>query len=213
MQPLSVQEAGINFKESRSLILPSQGLLTMTNNSHKISVLPPTNDHPQSKPVAQGWGIKFLNLPPVTSHSESDHPTTQIVPASNPEAQPRPKYTEDKTRCSTMKRPLSLISLPSTTQFRIEKPERRREQEFPLLPPVTPAYTPAPEPGLRLLRCTSGPQGNITFPQIAPAPSSRPCTLISAPLRESPMLKLLHIESGAKMARNIKLLFKMSLYI
>lgn len=186
MQLLSVQAAEMNLEEGSSLIPPSQGLLAATDNGHNSSALLPADDHPQSEPAAQIWGIKFLNL----------H-------AANPETHSGSKWAENKkTRHSIPKRQLSLISLPALTQTRIEKSERTREQEFPVLPPVTPAHTPAPVHGLRLLRCTPGPQGNIMLPKVAPAPSPRPCALIAAPIQGVPMLKLLHIGSGAKMARN-----------
>lgn len=209
MQPLSVQAAEMIFKDSRSLIPPSQGLLATTDNSHKTSVLLPANDHTQSEPAAQVWGMKFLNLrPSPTSYPASNYPPTQIVTATKPETHSRLKWTEDKkTRYSIPKRPLSLISLPRATEPRTKKSERTRVQEIPLLPLVTTAHPPAPVQGLRLLHCTSGPQGNITFPKIAPTPSSRPCAVIAAPIREVPMLKLLHIESGAKMARKTEVTF------
>lgn len=175
----------MNLEEGRSLIPPSLGLLAATDNGHKASALLPSDD-PQSEPAAQIWGIKFLNL----------H-------AANPETHSGSKWAENKKPMHSIpKSQLSLISLPAPTQTRIEMSERTREQDFPVLPPVTPAHTPAPVRGLRLLRCTSGPQGNIMLPKVAPAPSSRPCALIAAPIRGVPMLKLLHIESGAKMARN-----------
>lgn len=204
MQPLSVQAAEMMILEDSSLIPPSRGLLATTDNSHKTPVLLPANDHPQSEPAAQVWGMKFLNLrPSPTSYPSSNYPPTRIVTATKPETHPGLKWTEEKKpRYSIPKRPLSLISLPYATQPRTEKPERRREPEFPLLPAVTTTHTPAPVQGLRLLRCTSGPQGSVTFPKIAPASSSTPCAVIAAPIREVPMLKLLHIESGAKMARN-----------
>lgn len=204
MQPLSVQAAERIFEDSRSLIPPSQGLLATTDNSHKTSALLPTNDHPQSEPAAQVWGMKFLNLrPSPTSYLASNYPPTQIVAATKPETSSGLKWTEDKkTRYSIPKRPLTLISLPRATRPRTERSERTRVKDFPLLPSVPTAHTPAPVQGLRLLRCTSGPQGNITFPKIAPAPSSRACVVIPDPIREVPMLKLLHIESRGKMARN-----------
>lgn len=173
-------------------------------------MFPPANANPQKEPAAQVWGVKILNLhPSATSHPASHYPPTQIGHATNPGTHTGSKWTEDKkTSYSIPKRLLSLISLPSPTQPRIEKSERTREQEFPLLPPVTTAHTPAPVQGLRLLRCTSAPQGNIMFPKIAPAPSSRPCTLIAAPIREVPMLKLLQIQSGVRMARITSTLLK-----
>lgn len=147
--------------------------------------------------------MKILNLyPSATSHPASHYPPTQIGHAANPRTPTGSKWTEDKkTSYSIPKRLLSLISLPGPTQPRIEKSGRTREQESPRLPPVTSAHTPAPVQGLRLLCCSSAPQGTITFPKIAPAPSSRPCALFAAPIREVPMLKLLQIQSGAKMAR------------
>lgn len=204
MLPLSVQAAERIFEDSRSLIPPSQGLLATTDNSQKTSLSLPANDHPQSEPAAQVWGMKFLNLrPSPTSYPASNYPPTQIVSATKPETHSGLELTEDKkTRYSIPKRPLSLISLPRATQPRTAKSESTTVQDFPLLPSVTTAHTPAPVQGLRLLRCTSGRQGNIIFPKITPATSSRPCAVIAAPIREVPMLKLLHIESGAKMARN-----------
>lgn len=206
MQPLSVQAAELNFKEN--LIPPSRGLLATTDNSHKTSALPPANDHPQSEPAAQVWGMRILNLPPSPTTLRASHcPPAEIV---HTETHSGLKWTEDKkTRYSIPKRQLSLISLSGPTQPRIEKSERMRE-EFPLLPPVTTAHTPVPMQGLRLLRYTSAPQGKVTFPKIAPAPSSRPCQLMAAPIKEAPMLKLLHIESGTSMARNALLPFQMS---
>lgn len=192
------------FKDSRSLIPPSQGLLATTDNSRRTSVSLPANDHPPSEPAAQVLGMKFLNLrPSPTFNPATNYPPTQTVTATKPETHSGLKWTEDKkTRYSIPKMPLSLISLPRATERRNEKSGRTRVQEVPLLPSVTTAHTPAPVQGLRLLHCTSGPQGNITFPKIAPTPSSRPCAMIAAPIREVPMLKLLHIESGVKMARN-----------
>lgn len=212
MQPLSVQAAEMNFEDSRSLIPPSQGLLATTDNSHKPSVLLPANDA-QSEPAARVWGLKFLNLrPPRTSYPASNYHPTQTVTATKPEPHSGLKWTEDKkARYYISKRPLSLISLPRATQPRTEKSERTRVHEFPQLPSVTTAHTPVPVQGLRLLRCTSGPHGNVKFPKIAPAPSSRPCAVISAPIREVPMLKLLHIESGAKRARNSYFLIRASM--
>lgn len=204
MQPLSVQAAEMIFEDSRNLISPSQGLLATTDNSHKTSVLLPANDHPQSEPTAQAWGMKFLNLrPSPTSYPSSNYPTTRIVTATNPETRSRLKWTEEKKpRYSIPKRPLSLISLPRATQPRTEKPERSRVLDFPQLPAVTSAPTPAPVQGLRLLCCTSGPQGNVALPKITPTLSSTPCALIAPSVSEVPMLKLLHIESGVQMARN-----------
>lgn len=189
----------MNFKEGRSLIPPSQGLLAMTDNGDDAAVFPSAHDLPQHEPIAQIWGMKFLNLrPSATSHPTSRYPPTQIVHATNPGTH---TDSEDKNpRYSIPKRLLTLISVPGPTQPRIEESERTREQEFPRLPPVTTAHTPAAVQGLRLLHCTA-PQGNIRFPKIAPAPSTRPCAPIAAPIREVPMLKLLHIHSGAKMAR------------
>lgn len=171
-------------------------------------MLPHAHAHPQKEPAA--LGVKILNLhPSAPSHPTSHYPPTQIGFATNPGTHTRSKWTEDKkTSYSVPKRLLSLISLPGPTQPKIEKSERTKEQEFPRLPPVTTAHTPAPVQGLRLLCCTSAPQGNIMFPKIAPAPSSKPCTLFAAPIREVPMLKLLQIHSGAKMARITSTLFE-----
>lgn len=202
IQPLSVQASDRIFKDGGSLIPTSQGLLATAD------------DHPQSEPVAQVLGTKFLNLhPPPPSYPTSNYPPTPIVNTTRPETRSGLKWTKDKKRYSIPKRPVCLITLPRATQPRTEKSERTRVQEFPLLPSVTSAHTPALVQGLRLLRCRSSAQGNITFPKIAPAPSSRPSAVIAAPIREVPMLKLLHIESGAKMARNAWLLFKLSLHV
>lgn len=173
-------------------------------------MFPPANANPQKEPAAQVWGVKILNLhPSATSHPASHYPPAQIGHATNPGTHTGSKWTEDKkTSYSIPKRLLRLISLPGPTQLRIEKSERTREQEFPLLLPVTAAHTPAPVQGLRLLSCTSAPPGNIMFPKIAPAPSSRPCALSAAPIREVPMLKLLQIQSGVKMARITSTLLK-----
>lgn len=205
MQPLSVQAVSpdIQFKESRRLIPTSQGLLATTDTSH-------------SDPAAQVFSLKLLQLhrPPLPHHIAPHCPPAQALHKVNPATiesqqhklknndQSASKKTEDEKRngYSVPKRQLGFNSPHDPTQLKIQTSERSRGQEFSLLPPASPAHTPAPMQGLRLLHFQPVPQSNITFPKLPLSSSSRPATVIAAPRGEAPMIKLLHIESGPKMA-------------
>lgn len=221
MQPLSVQPVSpeMEFRESRRLIPPSQGLLATTDTSHSAPVLPPSNDIVQSDPSAQVFGLKLLQLhhPPVLHRIAPNYPPAQVVHTANPattESQQHrlkntdqfaSKKTGDKKRNghSVPKRQLNFNPPHDPTQLVIQTVERSRGPEISLLPPALPAHTPAPMQGLRLLHFQPvQPQINMAFPKIHTLSSSRPTTVIAAPMAEAPMIKLLHIESGPKMASN-----------
>ncbi|XP_044029035.1 ciliogenesis and planar polarity effector 1 isoform X2 [Siniperca chuatsi] len=224
LQPLSVQAVSpeIQFRESRRLIPPSQGLLATTDTRHAIHsapVLMPSNVPIQSEPAPQVLGLKLLQLhrPPLPQQNAPHYQGPQTLHTANPATieshqhklknndQSASKKTEEKKRneFSVPKRQLGFNFLhdptPRNSQPKIQASERSRGQEFSLLPPALPAHTPAPMQGLRLLHFQPVPHSNITFPKLPLPSSSRPATVITAPRREAPMIKLLHIESGPKM--------------
>ncbi|KAM7392880.1 hypothetical protein PAMA_007814 [Pampus argenteus] len=223
MQPLSVQAEvpEIKFRQSRRLIPSSQGLLTTTDTSHTISApVVASNGSIQSDPASQVLGLKLLQLHHSTLSQQSapHYPQGQdpqmllTANPSNKESHPPhlkhsnqaalKKTDEDKRSGSlVLKRQLGVNNspphdpTPRSLHLQNQTSERSREKEFSLLPP---ADGPALVQGVRLLHFQPVPQRNITFPKI-PIPSSRPFTVISAPIGETPRIKLLHIDSPPKM--------------
>ncbi|XP_051268723.1 ciliogenesis and planar polarity effector 1 isoform X1 [Dicentrarchus labrax] len=218
MQPLSVQAMSpeIQFRESRRLIPPTEGLLATTDIIHSAPVLPPSNDCIQSDPATQVLGLKLLQLqhPPLPHQNAPHYPPaqrSQTLHTTNPatishqhklknNSQSTSKKMEEEKRNGSWvpKRQLSFDS-PGYSQPKTQTSEKFRGQSFSLLPSNLPAHTPAPMQGLRLLHFQPAPQNNITFPRLPLPYSSRPATVIPAPIGEAPMIKLLHIESGPKM--------------
>ncbi|XP_070707145.1 ciliogenesis and planar polarity effector 1 [Pempheris klunzingeri] len=227
MQPLSLQAVSpeIQFRENKRLIPPAQGLLATTDTSHAIysaPVLPPLNDSIQNDPAPQVLGLKLLQLqrPPLPQQSAPHNPPAQVhqmLCTANPSTieshqhklknsdQSASKKTEEEKRngFSVPERQLSFNSSHHPTagnsQPKTETSERSRGKGFSLLPSALPAHTPAPMQGLRLLHVQPVPHSNITFPKLPIAASSKPATVIAAPIGEAPMIKLLRIESGPKM--------------
>ncbi|KAM7368998.1 hypothetical protein PAMP_013298 [Pampus punctatissimus] len=224
MQPLSVQAEvpEINFRQSRRLIPSSQGLLTTTDTSHAITSAPvvASNGSIQSDPASQVLGLKLLQLhhPTLSQQTAPHYPQAQepqmlltANPGNQESHQPHHKHNNqaaskktDKDKrngSSVLKRQLGFNNnpphdpTPRSLHLQNQSSERSREQEFSLLPP---AHGPALAQGIRLLHFQPVPQRNITFPKI-PILSSRPITVISAPMGETPRIKLLHIDSQPKM--------------
>uniref|UniRef100_A0A3Q3FV11 Ciliogenesis and planar polarity effector 1 n=1 Tax=Labrus bergylta TaxID=56723 RepID=A0A3Q3FV11_9LABR len=201
MQPLSVQAESpeIQFRESRTFIPPSQGLLTTSQGAHSAHVLPTSTENIQNDSTAHFSGLKLLQLhrPPLSQQSTQHHP--QTLHTSNPS-----KRTEkEKRNVSTyQRRHLSFNHThdptPVISQHNIQTSERTREHDFSLLPPAFPAHTPAPMQGLRLLQYEPVPHNSVTFPKIPGQPSSRSVSVFAAPRAEAP-IKLLRLESGPKM--------------
>ncbi|XP_060918031.1 ciliogenesis and planar polarity effector 1 [Labrus mixtus] len=201
MQPLSVQAESpeIQFRESRTFIPPSQGLLTTSQGAHSTHVLPTSTENIQNDSTAHFSGLKLLQLhrPPLSQQSTQHHP--QTLHTSNPS-----KRTEkEKRNVSTyQRRHLSFNHThdptPVISQHNIQTSERTREHDFSLLPPAFTAHTPAPMQGLRLLRYEPVPHNKVTFPKIPGQPSSRSVSVFAAPRAEAP-IKLLRLESGPKM--------------
>lgn len=206
----------IQFRESRRLIPPSQGLLATTDTSHTIHsapVLVPSNDSIENDPALQVLGLKLLQLhrPPLPQQSAPHYSPAQgpqMQHTANPATVESHQHKFKNNGQSTLvpKRQLSFNSPhdpnPGNSQPKIQTSDRSRGQGFSLLPPALPAHTPAPMQGLRLLHVQPVPHSNIMFPKL-PSPSpSRPATVIAAPRGEAPMIKLLHIESAPRMASN-----------
>ncbi|KAG8010704.1 Protein JBTS17 [Nibea albiflora] len=214
MQPLSVQAMSpeIQFREGSRLIPHSLGLLATTDTGHSAPVLPPANSM-QNDPAPQVLGLKLLHLhrPPLPQQIAPHYPPAQLLYAANAanaeHHQHRLKINDqavqrktEEEKGSVPKRQLSFNSLRDSNQPRIQTSERSRGQESTLLPPPLPPHTPAPIQGLRLLHFQPVQQSHTTFPKIPAFPSSRAATVIAAPMGEAPMIKLLHIDTGPKMA-------------
>ncbi|XP_008284693.1 uncharacterized protein C5orf42 [Stegastes partitus] len=222
MQPISVQAESpeIQLRESRRLIPSSQGLLATTDTSQAIHSPPafvPANGSIQNDSNPQILGMKLLQLhrPPLSHHPPAQRP--QALHAANPatveDSQQNLKHNhqaaskrageEKRNGFSVPKRQLS-FNPPHEPARRNSQPhiwpsEQSRGQEFSLLPSSFPAHTPAPMQSLRLLHFEPVSRNNISFPKLPLPSSSRPSTVFTAPLREAPVIKLLHIESGPKM--------------
>lgn len=227
MQPLSVQAVlpEMQFRESKTLIPHSQGLLATTDTSDSAPVLPPSNDSIQNDPASQVLGLKLLQLhrPPLPHQIASHYPPAQMLHTAHPAMtnshqhkfrninQSASKRTEEEKRngSTVPKKQLGFNSPHDPTQPKIQTSERSRGQEFSRLPL---AHTPAPMQGLRLLQFQPVPQSNITFPKLPLPSSSRPTTVIRAPMGEA-TIKLLHIESGPKMASNTSTTSRIGSYI
>ncbi|XP_040012827.1 ciliogenesis and planar polarity effector 1 [Xiphias gladius] len=227
IQPLSVQAESpeIQFRQSRRLIPSSQGLLSTTDISHTVPSAPvvlPSNDSIQNDPATQVSGLKLLQLqhPSLPRQSAPHHPPAQgpqtlltANPATLESHQPKLKHNhqaalkkaeeEKRNGSSVPRRQLSFdhphYPAPRNSQPQIQTSERSWGQEFSLPSPALQAQTPAPMQGLRLLQFQPVPHSNITFPKLPIPSSSRPSTVIAAPMGETRLIKLLHVESGPKM--------------
>lgn len=216
MQPLSVQALSreVQPRESRSLIPPSQGLLTTTDTSRRAPVVAPANGSTQSNPSSLLLGVKLLSLhcPPL-----AHHPPVQRLHVAEPptvEAHQHKFKRNDQSvfsvknkdgkrnRSSLSKKQSSFNSSHDSTQTRNRASERFSGLELPLL---SPAYTSTPMQGLRLQHCEPVPQRQITFPRVPLSTSSRPPVIVAAPWGVAPKFQLLHIEPAPKMARNAAL--------
>ncbi|XP_056287984.1 ciliogenesis and planar polarity effector 1 isoform X2 [Pseudoliparis swirei] len=199
MQPLSVQALSpeIHLSENRRLIPPSQGLLATTHTSHATHNAPaPSNNSKQSDPAPQVSGLKLLQL---------DCPSLPQQIGPHIPRGPQALHTTNPTTKESHqhKHQLSFNLLhdptPRHSQPKTQASERSRVQGFSLLPPALPAQSPEPMHGLRLLRLQPVPHSNTTFPKLPVAPASRPTPIITVPMGEAPMIKLLHIDPGPQM--------------
>ncbi|CAJ1070587.1 ciliogenesis and planar polarity effector 1 isoform X1 [Xyrichtys novacula] len=163
MQPLSVQALSpeTQFRESRRLIPPSQGLLATSCDVHSAHVLPPRNDL-----LTQFSGLKLLHLQrsPLPQQSAPHQP--QVLHTSN---STKKTIKEKRNVSSSPKKQLifnhSHNPTPVIPEHNIQTSERSRGHEFSLLPPAFPAHTPAPTQGLRLLHFKSD-QHNRAAPSV-----------------------------------------------
>ncbi|XP_034403492.1 ciliogenesis and planar polarity effector 1 [Cyclopterus lumpus] len=196
MQPLSVQAVSpeIHLSENKRLIPPSQGLLATSHTNHATHNAPaPSNNGKQSDPAPQISGLKLLQLdcPPLPQQSGPPIPQgPQALHTANP----------DTNKSNQHKLQLSFLHDPTPRHFqpKTQTSERSRGQGFSLLPPALPAHA-EPMQGLRLLHLQPVPHSNTTFPKLPVPPSCRSTPIITAPMGEAPMIKLLHIDSGPQM--------------
>ncbi|XP_029372415.1 ciliogenesis and planar polarity effector 1 isoform X2 [Echeneis naucrates] len=227
MQPLSVRAESpeIQFRQSRRLIPSSQGLLVTTDVNHAIASAPAelqSHGSIQIDHAPDVLGVKLLQLqhPPLPKQSAPHNPPvhgSQALHTTNPvnleSHQPNIKHNyqpisnreEEKRRngFSVSRRQLHFYHphdpAPRNSHHEIQTSERSRVQEFSSLPPVFPVQTPAPMEGIRLLHFQPPSHKNVTFPKLPLPSSSRPSTVIAAPMGETHLIKLLHIESQPKM--------------
>ncbi|KAM3599738.1 uncharacterized protein V6R79_010631 [Siganus canaliculatus] len=214
MKPLSVQAMSpdIQFRESRTLIPPSQGLLATTDSSCSAPVLPPSNESLQNGHAPQDLGLKLLQIQAPASPPQSalSYPPAQRLRIASPVSVEPCQHSlknndhsaltmngeEKRHRSSIPKRRRSHNSVHDPSQHKSQTSDRGLHS---VLPAAFPAHTTAPMQGLRLLRCPPPPPQNITFPKLPLPSSSRPTTDITVPRGEPCMIKLLHIDSAPKM--------------
>ncbi|XP_067339311.1 ciliogenesis and planar polarity effector 1 isoform X3 [Channa argus] len=235
MQPLSVQAESpdIQFRESKKFIPSFQGLLTTTNISHTIPTAPvvmTSNCNIQKDPAPQILGLKLLQLyhPPLAQHSTPQYPSAHEPPTlltENPVILESYRQNLKHSHQVTSKRPVDekrngssppprLLSYnvtqdltPRNSYSQNQTSETFQRQEFHTFPPVLPSHTAAPTQSLRLLHFQPVPHRHIIFHKLPEPSSSKPSTFVAAPMGETPMIKLLHIESGPKMYLSLSQIF------
>ena len=227
MHPLSILVGSpeIQFKPSRSLIPSSKGLLVTTDIRQAVPRAPvalPSNVSLQNEPAPQLLGLTLLHArwPPLHQERAQHYPPAQESQTRHTENpvfleshQPQLKHSyqaaskraeEKRTGSSVLRRQLSFNNSqdppPCSSQPWIQMSESSRRQEFPFLPLAFPAQTPALMQVPRLLHLQPSAPSDITFPKLPVPVSSRPSTVMSAPMGGIPVTKLLHIQSGPKMA-------------
>ncbi|XP_030005045.1 ciliogenesis and planar polarity effector 1 [Sphaeramia orbicularis] len=213
MQPLSVQaeSPAVQFRESRTLIPCSQGLLTTTDSSHAVHSVPavvPSNDSIQSDPVPLVSGLKLLQLhPPRLPQQSASHcfPVQQTPnPAAKECSQSKPNVS-GQTGTSVPRRQLdfnrdSTHNLPPRSfQLQNQMSDRSKAQELPVFSPGLFAHTHSNPLGLRLLHFEPDSRSNVMFPKLPTQASSRPSPTIVPPMGGTQKIKLLRIESQPKM--------------
>lgn len=218
MQPLSVQaeSPGTQLMESRRLIPSSQGLLTTTDPSHAVpttTVLPLCNGSVQNDSAPQVKSLKLLQLHHPLLHNQSalSYPPAQnTLHMATPESYQHKCANNDQTTSrktdvdklpSVSRRQLSFNPThdrppPTNSQPQMWSSEQSRGHQSSLAPAL-PAHTPMQD--FRLLHIQPVPQNKITFPKIPLASSSTPSTVVTAPMGEAPVIKLIHIYPRHKM--------------
>lgn len=202
MQPLSVQAESpqIQFKQSQRLIPSSQGLLATTHTGHTAApsapIVLPSDGAIQNDQAPLVTGLKLLCLqhPPLPHQSTTQSHQPSLKHNHKAAAQ---RAEEGQRNWSSAPRRQLNFNNPHGSQHQIQISEGSRR-----LPPALPAHTPAPTQGPYRLHHEPVSHGNITFPKLHFPPPSRPSTVITAPLGETPAIKLLHIDSAPKMASN-----------
>lgn len=207
------------------MIPSSQGLLNTTEICHAIPTPPvvlPLNSSIQNDPAPQLLGLKLLqlNCPPLPQQSAPHYPIAQgpqMLPTENPATleshQHKLKYNHEATSeraeeekgsgTSVQRRQINYNDQTSRNfQPLIHVSERSQRQKFNIFPPVLPSPTPASTQSLHLLHFKPLPHNQITFPKLPISSSSSQSTFIPAPMGETPLIKLLHIDSGPKMVNN-----------
>lgn len=209
------------------MIPSSQGLLT-TTNSHAIPTAPvvlPLSSSMQNNSAPQLLGLKLLQLdrPPLPQQSAPHGPVLQgprMLHTQNPATLEshhyKPKHNHQGASSRVEEEKISGTSVPRGQRTynnphyltsgscypQIQTSERTQRQQFNIFPPVLPLFTPEPTQNLHLLHFQPVPHRHITFPKVPIPSSSSQSTFIPAPMGQTPMIKLLHIESGPKMVNN-----------
>ncbi|CAN9504264.1 unnamed protein product [Ophioblennius macclurei] len=198
LQPLSVQAGSPEspLRGSRKLIPFSEGLLATTDSNHTFqsaSAASPSSCSSQNEPPPHTAGLKLLQLhrPPSPQHSV---PPCASTHAAKPISHKKVGLKRHTTFIT------SHDPTPRSSRNMFRPPERSTSQELSLLtmPPMLPPHTAAPSQGLRLLSFQAAPHDNFNFPKLVFQSTPRPSPVITVPLTESPVLKLLRIDHGPK---------------
>ncbi|PWA26913.1 hypothetical protein CCH79_00000898 [Gambusia affinis] len=207
MQPLSVQAESPQTQQmgKKRLIPSSDGLLATTDRSHTVQHQPYNSSvHTGSA----GSGLKLLKLHHFAMaeysarHYAAQHaqaPHTANLKSNQPKATHYDQSTwkkkggEQRNGFSVQSKHLLFYPADDPGQF--------FGKAFPLHPGAFATQKPAPMQGLRLLQLRDTPPSSFNVPKLIRAIPA----VISTPMTEVPIIKLLHIESGLKMMapRNI----------
>ncbi|XP_047185530.1 ciliogenesis and planar polarity effector 1 isoform X1 [Scophthalmus maximus] len=224
MHQLSVQveTSEIQFRQSRGLIPSAQGLLVTTDVSQAAPSAPvvlPSDGSIQNDTTPHVFSLKLIQprCPPLPQRSAPHYPPAQepqMLCIANP-ATPEPHQPElkqnhqvaskraEERRVGSSRRQLSFNHAhdpaPTNSRPQIQTSDRSRGQEFTSLPPASPAHTPAPVRGCYLLHLQPAAHSSLLLPKLPIPFSSRPSAVIAAPMRQTPLAKLLHLQSAPKM--------------
>lgn len=192
------------FRESRTLIPFSQGLLTTTHTRHSVPSVPDPVSAPFKANIqtpSQFKGLKLIQLhdPPLNHPTPSQPATSKKHP---PQLRHRDgtaaKKAEKKSPCGSVALNRSHDPDPRRSHPRNPTSEQPEPPELSLHLPPLPDHRPSLAQGLRLLHPQpvqhSGP--DVTLPKFhAPAPS-RPFSVFVPSTTHPPSIKLLHVDSG-----------------
>ncbi|XP_017163381.1 uncharacterized protein C5orf42 homolog isoform X3 [Poecilia reticulata] len=216
IQPLSVQAESPQTQQrgKRRLIPSSDGLLATSDRSQPVQHQPyDSSVHTGS--AAQMSGLKLLKLHHIAMagysarHYAAQHaraPHTANLKSNQPKATHYDQSTWKK-KGGELRNGFSVQTkhllfnpahapAPRSSHPLTGPTGQFFAQAFPLHPAAFPTQKPAPMQGLRLLQLRDAPPSRFSFPKLITAAIP---AVISTPVTEVSIIKLLHIESGPKM--------------